>query len=146
MPPRSMGFLLRGITVKRVNDQIASEVRKSLGARLLNLVDGQKDLMFEDVTNCDISRISPRVNSNIKSGGNLSRFRLTPWFSTRVSTPYNSAKSRSNITFSPRMRETTSSRRGQVLAFHHECHLSHCSQSSATHRLPTTPADALARR
>ena len=57
---------------------------------------------LEDITICDILIISPRVSVNIKSGGNLLIFLLTAWFRTLVSTPYNSAKSRSSNTFSLR--------------------------------------------
>ena len=56
----------------------------------------------EDVTICDILMISSRVSVNIKSGGNLLIFLLTAWFRTLVSTPYNSAKSRSSNIFSLR--------------------------------------------
>src|SRR5436309_2373086 len=41
----------------------------------------------KDITDCDIPRISSRVNSNMKSGGNRSALRLTAWFKARVSTP-----------------------------------------------------------
>ena len=64
---------------------------------------GRADLgLFDVITICDESVIhSSSVNWNIKSGGNLLRFLLTDWFSTRVSTWYSLAKSKSNITFSP---------------------------------------------
>jgi hypothetical protein len=56
------------------------------------------------VTNCDdIIDHSSTVNWNIKSGGNLFRFLFTDWFSTRVSTCYNLARSKSSITFFPRI-------------------------------------------
>ncbi len=45
-----------------------------------------------------------RVNVKIKSSGNLPIFRLTAWLRTLVSTPYISARSRSNMARSPRTR------------------------------------------
>jgi hypothetical protein len=56
----------------------------------------------EDVTICDILKISGRVSSNMKSLGNRFRFRDTAWFNARVSTRYSAAKSRSNMTRCPR--------------------------------------------
>ncbi len=47
---------------------------------------------------------SALVNSNIKSAGNRSIFRLTALFNCFVSISYSSARSRSSITFWPRIR------------------------------------------
>ena len=66
---------------------------------------GSADLGLLDViTNCDeFNDHSSSVNRNIKSGGNLFRFLFTDWFNTLVSTWYNLARSKSSITFFPRI-------------------------------------------
>ena len=54
------------------------------------------------VTKCDVKFcISFSLSSNIKSIGNLSIFRRTACFKTRVSTSYSLAKSMSSMTFFP---------------------------------------------
>ncbi len=64
--------------------------------------------VFSKVTNCDLEEsnrflVSSRVNSNMKSGGNRAIFLLTACLSVRVSTWYNLARSKSSITFFPRI-------------------------------------------
>ena len=57
-----------------------------------------------DITICDFKFLKSSFSSlNIKSSGNLSRFRCTAWFKARVSTWYNLARSKSSITFFPRI-------------------------------------------
>ena len=59
--------------------------------------------LFDVITICDeLAAHSSEVNWNIKSAGNLFKFLLTDWFSARVSTWYNQARSKSSITFLPR--------------------------------------------
>ena len=59
---------------------------------------------FNPVTFCDrITWYSSALNWNIKSGGNLFIFLLTAWFKALVSTWYNLARSKSSITFFPRI-------------------------------------------
>ena len=68
-------------------------------------------LPFEDsfkVTNCDLKLVfndlySSSDNVNIKSSGNRSRFLRTACFKALVSTWYNFARSKSSITFFPRI-------------------------------------------
>ncbi len=60
------------------------------------------------VTNCDLEEftrdlVSSRVNSNIKSDGKREIFLRTACLSARVSTWYNLARSKSSITFFPRI-------------------------------------------
>ena len=64
--------------------------------------------VFSKVTNCDLEEInrdlvSSRVNSNMKSGGNLAIFLLTACLSALVSIWYNLARSKSSITLFPRI-------------------------------------------
>ncbi len=65
---------------------------------------GAEVFRFNPVTKCDrITWYSSTLNWNIKSGGNLLIFLLTAWFNTFVSTWYNLARSKSSITFFPRI-------------------------------------------
>lgn len=105
--------LPRWVATRRgVADPFAADTLDSIATPCsVKTVTRLENFRLEDVTNCDIPAISSRVNSNMKSDGNRSRLRLTLWFSVRVSTPYNSAKSRSSITFSSRMRKIALSKR-----------------------------------
>ena len=65
---------------------------------------GVEVFLFDAVTKRDrILRNSSTVNWNIKSGGNLFKLRFTAWFKAFVSTWYNLARSKSSITFFPRI-------------------------------------------
>jgi transcriptional regulator GlxA family with amidase domain len=57
----------------RDESHFVKDFKKTYGMTLTRF----ENFKFEDVTNCDIPKISSRVNSNMKSGGNRSRFRVT---------------------------------------------------------------------
>ena len=57
-----------------------------------------------DITICDLHLVnSSGLSWNMKSGGKRRMFRRTAWLRTLVPTPYSSARSRSSITFWPRI-------------------------------------------
>jgi hypothetical protein len=65
---------------------------------------GAEVFLFDAVTICDlIFSTSSAVNRNIKSEGKRSAFLFTAWLSALVSTCYNLARSKSSITFCPRI-------------------------------------------
>ena len=81
------------VKVRKGTDRAALEVKAdSLAAKAFDAFGARNFL--ED---------SGLVRWNIKSGGNLLIFLLTAWFNTFVSTWYNLARSKSSITFFPRI-------------------------------------------
>ena len=70
----------------------------------VNAMDEYRIPPHLEVTISDLKFVNFSIaNTNIKSSGNRSIFLFTACFKTFVSTPYNSARSRSRITFYPRI-------------------------------------------
>jgi len=78
-----MGLLLSGLTFKRVNDQIACEVRKSLCPKVLNPTNGswwmvqilsRDDANKNLLTLCAEDQLNPLIKAYVFSNSRMTRF------------------------------------------------------------------------